>query len=38
LREQAGQRLAHLFRNQHGGAADVLLREQLTAWRMEQLQ
>jgi hypothetical protein len=27
-----------LFRNQHEGAADVLLREQLTAWRMEQLQ
>jgi hypothetical protein len=38
LREQAGQRLAHLFRNQHEGAADVLLREQLAAWRMEQLQ
>jgi hypothetical protein len=38
LREQVEQRLARLFRNPHGGAADVLLREQLTAWRMEQLQ
>jgi hypothetical protein len=38
LREQVAHRLAHLFRNPHAGTADLLLREQLTAWRMEQLQ
>lgn len=36
-RERLVARLAHLFRKPHGGAADVLLREQITAWRMEQL-
>lgn len=37
-RERVAARLAHLFRKPHGGAADKLLREQVCAWRMEQLQ
>lgn len=37
-REQAQARLAQLFRKPHGSPADALLREQLAAWRMEQLQ
>jgi hypothetical protein len=36
-RERVAARLAHLFRKPHGGAADALLRQQVTAWRMEQL-
>lgn len=36
-RERIAARLAHLFRKPHGGAADTLLREQISAWRMEQL-
>jgi hypothetical protein len=38
LRERVQHRLAHLFRNPHAGAADVLLREQLAGYRMELLQ
>jgi hypothetical protein len=37
-RERVAARLAHLFRKAHGGAANTLLREQLTGYRMEQLQ
>ncbi|HEY1229662.1 MAG TPA: hypothetical protein VGF26_20325 [Ramlibacter sp.] len=35
-RERIEARLARLFRQPHGGAADALLREQLAAYRMEQ--
>jgi hypothetical protein len=38
LRERVEQRLAHLFRNPHPGAANALLREQISAYRMEPLQ
>jgi hypothetical protein len=37
-REQVAARVAHLFRAAHGGAADAFLREQIAAYRMEQLQ
>jgi hypothetical protein len=37
-REEVAVRVGHLFRAAHGGAADAFLREQITAYRMEQLQ
>ena len=37
-RERVEARLAHLFRKQHGGKADALLRQQITAWRMERFE
>jgi hypothetical protein len=37
-RERVAQRLAHLFRRPDAGAAHALLRDQLSAYRMEALQ
>lgn len=37
-RERQERRLAHLFRKPYDGQANAFLREQVTAYRMEQLQ
>jgi hypothetical protein len=37
-RDRVAQRLAHLFRRPHSGAAHAMLRGQLDAYRMEGLQ